>query len=193
VRKPSTRVSSRRITLLANQPRDSAFGSIDQLARRAEDEAEPERPAAHTHGVGEEVHQHVVDDDEGEEDAEALPLVVVVDVERVHVLPPVAVRAVAAVRGRVRVDQVARAGDVGDEVARVLAAGLARRGVEVRRLDGGALDLGRGEDAGEHAAQPPGHRVDVVHPVLPERGVCAVRADDTVEEVDHDEEEGEDL
>lgn len=49
------------------------------------------------------------------------------------------------------------------------------------------------EGGGEDATDPPGCWVDVVHPVAPEDWEIAVGSDYAVEEVDHDEEEGEDL
>ena len=112
-------------------------------------------------------------------------------VETGHVLGAIAVRTVLAIAGGVFVEQVAHTGDVVDVVPGVLHTGLARGRVEMRCFGGGALDLHGGEGGGDDAAHPPGGRVEVVHPVFPEDGVVAVRTHDTVEEVDHDEEEGE--
>lgn len=112
-------------------------------------------------------------------------------VEHGHVLGASAVRTVLAIAGGVFVEQVAHTGEVVDIVPGVLETGLARGRVEVRCFGGGALDLHGREGGGDDTAHPPGGGVEVVHPVFPEDGVVAVRTHDTVEEVDHDEEEGE--
>ena len=46
------------------------------------------------------------------------------------------------------------------------------------------------QSGGEHAADPVGGRVDVIHPIAPEDGELSVRTDDAVEEGEHDKEEG---
>lgn len=80
-----------------------------------------------------------------------------------------------------------------DEVAGIVSAGLARGWVELGGFDGGADYWDGREGGGEDAADPPGCWVEVVHPVAPEDWEFTVWSDYTVEEVDHDEEEGEDL
>lgn len=151
------------------------------------------RPASHTHSIDKEINQQPVDNHKSQKDPETAPLVAVVHVQRGHVLRAVAVGAVLAVCACVRVEQIPVLGDVCDEVACVVGAGLARGRVEVGCFRGGAVDLHGGEDGGDDAAEPPGDRVDIVHPVFPEDRVVAVGTDDTVEEVAHDEEEREDL
>lgn len=181
--------------LLSRQARggDGMLDLVDRLSGKAEDVSHAEFPPADTHRVDEEVHEKPVDDDESEEDAEAAPLVVVVHVQRVHVLPAVAVRAVAAVRRRVGVCEIAGSSDVGHEVAGILAAGLPRGRVEVRRLVRSTDNSCRGKNAREHPTKPPGHRVDIVHPIFPEDRKRIEWTDNTVEKVDHDEEEWKDL
>lgn len=49
------------------------------------------------------------------------------------------------------------------------------------------------ECSGENPTNPVGGGIDVVHPVAPEDGELRVRAHDTVEEGEHDEEEREDI
>lgn len=69
-------------------------------------------------------------------------------VEGPHILPPIAIWTVLAIRVIVQRNQVPGLGDMGDKVPRVLATGAARKRIEMRRFGRGALDLDRGQDTG---------------------------------------------
>lgn len=181
--------SSRLLRLLPKSPLDL----INNQPHSPKQISHTKRPAPHTHRIDKEINQQPINNHKSQEDPETAPLVAVVHVQRGHVLRAVAVGAVLAVCAGVRVEQVSVLGNVCDEVACVVGAGLAGWWVEVGCFCGGAVDLDGGEDGGDDAAEPPGDWVDVVHPVFPEDGVVAVGTDDAVEEVAHDEEEGENL
>lgn len=172
-------------------PRQPLLNLLNTQPSKSKQRGKSKRPPAHTNGINKEVNQEPINNDKRKEDTEAPPLIALVHVEHGHVLRARAVGTVLAIAGGVFVEQVAHAGKVVDVVPSVLDAGLARGRVEVRCFGGGALDLHGGEGGGDDTAHPPGGGVEVVHPVLPEDGVVAVRTHDTVEEVDHDEEEGE--
>lgn len=166
--------------------------AAEQHTQHSEDVSKSKGPAAHAHAVDHEVDQEPINDHIGQEDTEAAPLVAIVHIEGVHVLGAVGVRAVLAIRRGVGVGEIADA-STRNPVAGVLRAGLAGGRVEVSGFRGRTFDVNCGEDARDDTTEPPGDRVDVVHPVLPEHRVRGVRTDNTVEQAGHDEEEGKGL
>jgi len=88
-----------------------------------------------------------------EEDAKVAPLVVGRNAQRLEVLGPARVRAVAAVGRGVGVHEVAAAG-LAHEAGGEVEAGLARRRVEVGRLVGRAADGLAGQGRGQDARDP---------------------------------------
>ncbi len=150
---------------------------------------QPKAPPPNPHRIDKEIHQRPVAAAKGQENAEILPLVARHDVKSSHILGAVLIRAVAAVARCRRVGEVASSRAL-HERRRVLRARLAGRGVEKGGLARGADD-GDGRQGGGHdAADPVGGGDEVVKPVAPEGGHEGVRADDAVEESEHDEEEG---
>jgi hypothetical protein len=174
-------------------PLEHPLNLINHHPRAPKQVPHPKRPPSHTHSINKEINQRPINNHKRKENPKTAPLVIRPYIQRSHVLLAGPVGAVLAVFPGLGIEQVSRFGDVGDEVGCVAGAGLAGGRVEVGCFGGGAVDADGGEDGGDDAAEPPGYRVDVVHPVFPEDGVVAVWADDAVEEVDHDEEEGEDL
>ena len=174
-------------------PRKRPFNQLNTKPQPPEQIPQPKRPPTNTHRVDKKVNQEPVHNHKRQEDPETAPLVALVHVQHRHVLRARLVGTVLAVGAGVGVEEVADAGEVVDIISGVLRAGLAWGWVEVGCFGRGAVDLHGGEGGGDDAADPPGCWVEVVHPVFPEDRVVAVGTDDTVEQVDHNEEEGEDV
>lgn len=108
-----------RIILLALE---KTLDPINDQAKSAKQVSKPETPSSHTNSVDEEVNKHPVDNDEGQENAEAAPLIALVDVEIGHVLRSSLVWAVLAVLCGGLVDQVSDLREVVNEVTCILLA-----------------------------------------------------------------------
>jgi hypothetical protein len=74
--------------------------------------------------------------------------------------------------------------------ARVLTARSVGRTLKYGQFRLRANDRGTTEDRGEHPANPVRKRCGVVHRILPEGRHLGLWAEDTVEELAHDNEEG---
>lgn len=109
-----------RIILLALK---QTLDPINDQPKYTKQVSEPEAPTPHTNCVDEEVNKRPVDNDKGQENAEAAPLVVFVDVQVGHVLRARLVGTILAVLCGGPVDQVSDLCEVVDEVACVFLAG----------------------------------------------------------------------
>lgn len=164
---------------------------IDQLPGQSEQVAKAKAPPSNTNSVDEEVNQRPIANAEGKEDTEVLPLVARHHIESRQVINTRTVRAVATVRRSIRVGKVAgrRIGESGS----VGTASHSGWWVEESGFRWCALNGCLAQGSGEDTTDPVCTGVDVVHPVAPEDVDLLVGPDDTVEEREHDEEEGEDV
>lgn len=96
--------------------------------------SKPKCPPLDTGCVDEEVYEEAVEYNIHNHVPKTGPLVAGMYVQGLHVLRAIVVRAVSAVRRRIRVLEISCLGDVFDERACILCATKARRRVEMRKL-----------------------------------------------------------